>query len=101
MADVVAPISYAHAHEQHMHDLRTYKWHTPPEIGRRRLLNLLVVFLAGHGRCLLTAAGGPAPSVAAVVLGRRINPDWGEWRPILQKIRDEPFRLDDCPFHVH
>ncbi|GAA4133643.1 hypothetical protein GCM10022416_14780 [Actinomadura keratinilytica] len=192
MADVVAPISYAHAHEQHMHDLRTYKWRTPPEISRSRLLSLLVVFLADHGRCLVEAAGGTAPSAAAVVpstkgrpglhplrtligdrlglpwlplapgarpdgqsrtfqrdrfglndrarewvegrtvlliddtwttgsriqsashtlkaagaakvvavvLGRRVNPVWDEWRPILQKVRDEPFRMDDCPFHI-
>ncbi|MFC7729816.1 hypothetical protein [Actinomadura keratinilytica] len=46
----------------------------------------------------LKAAG--AAKVVAVVLGRRVNPVWDEWRPILQKVRDEPFRMDDCPFHI-
>lgn len=40
-----------------------------------------------------------AERVAAVVLGRHVNPGWEGWRPILRETRDSPFRTDRCAVH--
>ncbi|MFC3984062.1 phosphoribosyltransferase [Streptosporangium jomthongense] len=40
-----------------------------------------------------------AERVAAVVLGRHVNPGWDGWRPILRETKDRPFRMDRCAVH--
>ncbi|WP_329084809.1 phosphoribosyltransferase [Streptosporangium sp. NBC_01469] len=40
-----------------------------------------------------------ADKVAAVVLGRHVNPEWEGWKPIIQEIKDKSFRSDRCAVH--
>ncbi|MFI6454006.1 hypothetical protein ACIBF6_20895 [Streptosporangium amethystogenes] len=40
-----------------------------------------------------------ADRVAAVVLGRHVNPDWEGWKPIIQEVKEKPFRSDWCAVH--
>ncbi len=40
-----------------------------------------------------------ASKVAAIVLGRHVNPEYDGWKPILQAIRDVPYRQDVCAVH--
>ncbi|WP_063910032.1 ComF family protein [Herbidospora yilanensis] len=40
-----------------------------------------------------------ASRVAAVVLGRHVNPGYGGWKPILNAIKDQPYRQEICAVH--
>ncbi|WP_344917750.1 phosphoribosyltransferase [Streptosporangium oxazolinicum] len=40
-----------------------------------------------------------ADRVAAVVLGRHVNPEWEGWKPIIREVKEKPFRSDWCAVH--
>ncbi|WP_146103932.1 phosphoribosyltransferase [Nonomuraea solani] len=41
-----------------------------------------------------------AARVAAIVLGRHVNPGYDGWKPILELIKNEPYRQETCAVHV-
>ncbi|WP_214412926.1 phosphoribosyltransferase [Sphaerisporangium fuscum] len=41
-----------------------------------------------------------ATRVAAIVLGRHVNPEYDGWKPILQTIKDRPYRQETCAVHL-
>ncbi|WP_405393523.1 hypothetical protein [Microbispora hainanensis] len=41
-----------------------------------------------------------ADRVAAIVLGRHANPEFGPWEPILGKTKDRPYRQEVCAVHA-
>ncbi|MEU8172262.1 phosphoribosyltransferase [Microbispora hainanensis] len=41
-----------------------------------------------------------AERVAAIVLGRHANPEFGPWEPILRKIKDRPYLQEVCAVHA-
>jgi hypothetical protein len=41
-----------------------------------------------------------AARVAAVVLGRHVNPGYAGWKPILEAVKAQPYRQDHCAVHA-
>jgi orotate phosphoribosyltransferase len=40
-----------------------------------------------------------AERVAAIVLGRHVNPEYGPWEPLLKAIKDRSYRQETCAVH--
>ncbi|MEU5548167.1 hypothetical protein ABZ738_00185 [Micromonospora sp. NPDC047793] len=105
-ADVVAPIAYSVAREQHDHNLIVYKSAQPSVVAMGNLSSLTVLYLAFHWDCFADVLGGRFTHVVTVpstrgrpgvhpletIVARRLP------LPVLRPVSNPAYRGDDRNF---